>query len=446
VFESVLVANRGEIARRIIRTVQRLGLRAVAVYSEADASLPFVKEADEAILLGAAAPAESYRNIDALLEAARASGAAAIHPGYGFLAENAEFARAVVEAGLVWIGPPPEAIEQMGDKIAARNLAEQAGMPVSRGTREPVGDAEAAVAAATGIGYPIMVKASAGGGGMGMAVAADEAALRTSYDQISAFAQRMFGDPDRAARALLPERAPCRDPGARTRRRSRRRARRTRLLRAAAQPEGRRGVAVAGGRRRSPRAHGGSGDRGRRGRGLPRGRHRRMPARAFDRGVRVPRDEHPAAGRAPGHRAGLRHRPRRAAAAGRRGQAGVLRPGGARARGARHRAARQRRGPEAVPAGPGRITRWHEPSGSGVRVDAGYDTGDTVTPFYDSLLAKLVVHGRDRAEAIERARAAALDFVVEGPKCNLPFLVEVLDSEEFRSGAYDTGIVGRLRA
>src|SRR5215467_13528237 len=135
---SLLVANRGEIARRIIRTAKRLGVRTVAVYSEADAGLPFVTEADEAVLIGPANPAQSYRNTEAILAAAKTTGAQAIHPGYGFLSENADFARAVQAMGLVWVGPGPDAIAAMGDKINARNVMAAAGVPVAPGTAEPV--------------------------------------------------------------------------------------------------------------------------------------------------------------------------------------------------------------------------------------------------------------------------------------------------------------------
>src|SRR5436309_7416575 len=191
--ESVLVANRGEIARRVIRTARRLRVRAVAVYSDAEADLPYVREADEAVHIGPAQPARSYLDAASLIEAARKTGAAAVHPGYGFLAENADFARRVIEAGLTWVGPDPGAIEQMGDKIRARNLMEQAGVPVSPGTREPVTDVDAAVAAAGNIGYPVMVKAAGGGGGIGMGAAADEAGLRAAFETARSRAERFFG-------------------------------------------------------------------------------------------------------------------------------------------------------------------------------------------------------------------------------------------------------------
>src|ERR1700732_2318778 len=180
--ESVLVANRGEIARRVMRTARRTGMKTVAVYSDADADLPYVREADEAVRIGPAQPAASYLDAAALIEAARKCNAAAVHPGYGFLGENADFARRVIEAGLTWVGPDPGAIEQMGDKIRARNLMERAGVPVSPGTREPVSDVAAALAEADRIGYPVMVKAAAGGGGIGMGVATDEVSLRSAFE------------------------------------------------------------------------------------------------------------------------------------------------------------------------------------------------------------------------------------------------------------------------
>src|SRR3954452_20830125 len=201
VFDSLLVANRGEIARRVLRTAGRMGLRTVAVHSEADADLPFVHEADEAVLLGPPPPAQSYLDVSRVLEAAKRCGADAIHPGYGFLAENAEFAQAVLDAGLVWVGPAPDAITAMGDKISARNRMAAAGVPVAPGTPEPVVDAEAAVEAAAQIGYPLMVKASAGGGGIGMGVAYDDAQLRTAFDTARSRAERFFSSP-----AILLER------------------------------------------------------------------------------------------------------------------------------------------------------------------------------------------------------------------------------------------------
>ena len=194
--DSLLVGNRGEIARRVLATARRMGIRTVAVYSEADADLPFVREADEAVLIGPPPPARSYLDQAAIMAAARRTGARAIHPGYGFLSENADFARRVGAAGLIWVGPAPAAIEQMGDKISARNLMAAAGVPVAAGTAEPVTDADAAVAAAAEIGYPVMVKAAAGGGGIGMSAAADDAELRAAFETARSRAERFFGRPD----------------------------------------------------------------------------------------------------------------------------------------------------------------------------------------------------------------------------------------------------------
>ena len=195
--ESVLVANRGEISRRVIATARRLGVRSIAVYSEADASLPFVHEADDAVLIGPPPPASSYLNAAAVLAAARESGAQSVHPGYGFLSENPAFAAAVIEAGLTWIGPTPESMHQMADKINARNLMEQAGIPVSAGTRAPVTDLETALTEAAKIGYPVMVKAAAGGGGIGMTAAADPVQLKAGFETARSRAERFFGSKPR---------------------------------------------------------------------------------------------------------------------------------------------------------------------------------------------------------------------------------------------------------
>ncbi|GIH96129.1 biotin carboxylase 2 [Planobispora siamensis] len=445
-FESVLVANRGEIARRIIRTVQRMGLRAVAVYSEADADLPFVKEADEAILLGPANPAQSYLDAGKVLEAARASGAQAVHPGYGFFSENAEFARAVIGAGLVWIGPSPESIEQMGDKINARNLMEVAGVPVAAGTREPVTDVEKAVAAAAEIGYPVMVKTAGGGGGIGMGVAHDEAGLAKAFETAARAAARFGGNGE--GPAILLERYI-----------ERARHVEVQILGLAD------GTVVALGERDCSVQR----------------RHQKVV------------EETPSPGISP------ELRERMLAAAVRAGEAVGYRGAGTVeclvdadkqdfvflemntrlqvehpvtelvtgidlveqqlriAAGEKTDVAAAVNGhaiefrvyaedPKRFFPGPGKIDVWSEPSGEGVRVDSGYAEGTTVTPFYDPLMAKLCVFGQTRAEALDRAREAVAAFRIEGPKNNLPFCAELLENPEFATGDYDTGLVARMRS
>jgi len=193
-FDKVLVANRGEIALRVIRACRELGLRSVAVYSEADAHAPYVREADEAVLIGPPPSAESYLVGDRIIEAAKATGAQAIHPGYGFLSEREWFARAVRSAGLVFIGPPAEAIAVMGSKTAARTLALSVGTPVVPGTTTPLRDAQEAARIAKDFGYPILLKAAAGGGGKGMRVVRDPGELASSLDAARREARNAFGD------------------------------------------------------------------------------------------------------------------------------------------------------------------------------------------------------------------------------------------------------------
>ena len=443
--DSVLVANRGEIARRVIRTASQMGLRTVAVYSEADAGALHVREADTAVLLGPAPPADSYLDVAAVLRAAASSGAQGVHPGYGFLSENADFARAVQAAGLVWVGPDPEAIEQMGDKVNARNLMQDAGVPVAAGTREPVLDLDTAVAAAHRIGYPVMVKAVAGGGGIGMSVAWDDAALATALQTARSRAQRFFADP----RVLLES-----------------------YLEHARHVE----VQILG---------------------LADGRVIALG----ERDCSVQRRHQKVAEETPSPGVGPQLRQELMAAAVRAGQAVGYRGAGTveclvdpvaqtfvflemntrlqvehpvtemvtgidlvqaqiniacgrdpgfdpdRVEFAGH-ALEMRiyaEDPQRFLPGPGQVTAWQEPVGPGVRVDAGYRAGDTVTPHYDPLMAKLVVHGADRAQALARAAAAVRGFTITGPKCNLPFFTELLARPEFASGSYDTGLVDRMR-
>ncbi|MFD6567548.1 acetyl/propionyl/methylcrotonyl-CoA carboxylase subunit alpha [Micromonospora profundi] len=443
--ESLLVANRGEIARRIIRTAKRLGIRAIAVYSEADADLPFVVEADEAVLIGPPNPTQSYRNTEAILAAAKSTGAQAIHPGYGFLSENAEFASTVESAGLIWVGPGADAITAMGDKINARNLMAAAGVPVAPGTTDPAADLDAAVSAAAEIGYPVMVKAAAGGGGMGMGVAADEGALRTEYDRVRAFAERMFGDGSVLIERFFP----------------RVRHVEVQILGLA---DGR--VVALGERECSVQ---------RRNQKLveespspavsPELRDRLLAAAVrageavsyrnagtveclldpttgdfffLEMNTRL-QVEHPVTEYVYG--IDLVEEQLRVAA----GLAPTFDPDALTPRGHAIELRVNAEDPKRFLPGPGKVTTWVEPTGEGIRVDSGYTEGNTVTPFYDSLLAKLIISGASRDEVIARARDAVAGFQIVGPKNNLPFFAELLENDEFLSGAYDTAIVSRMR-
>ncbi|MDT5036945.1 MAG: acetyl-CoA carboxylase, biotin carboxylase subunit [Micromonosporaceae bacterium] len=445
---SLLVANRGEIARRVIRTARRLGIRSIAVYSEADAGLPFVAEADEAVCVGPANPAQSYRDADAILAAAKSTGAEAIHPGYGFLSENAAFARAVEADGLVWVGPGADAIAAMGDKINARNLMAAAGVPVAPGTTDPSADVDGAVAAAGAIGYPIMVKAAAGGGGMGMAVAADEATLRAEFEKVRAFAERMFGDGSVLLERFFPRVRHIEvqvlgladgrivalgERECSVQRRNQKVAEespspalspqlRGRLLAAAV----RAGEAV-----------------GYRNAGTVEflfepGTTRGGDFYFLEMNTRL-QVEHPITECVYG--VDLVEEQLRVAS----GLWPNFDPDAIVARGHAIELRVYAEDPKRFLPGPGTITTWIEPTGDGVRVDSGYAAGTTVTPFYDSLMAKLIVSAPDRETALARARAAVAGFDIVGPKCNLPFFAELLANAEFVSGEYDTGIVGRMR-
>ena len=193
-FQKVLIANRGEIAIRVARTLREMGIASVAVYSEIDRDAPHVREADEAFLIGPAVPAESYLDIQKIIDTAKEAGAEGIHPGYGFLAENADMARACAEYGITWIGPPPEAIEAMGSKTRAREIMEEAGVPIVPGSTEVAPDLEAASKQAEEAGYPVACKAAGGGGGKGFRVAMTPDDLREAYEGAAREGEKFFSD------------------------------------------------------------------------------------------------------------------------------------------------------------------------------------------------------------------------------------------------------------
>ena len=447
-FDSVLVANRGEIARRVIRTARRTGIKAVAVYSDADADLPYVREADQAVRIGPAQnspPARSYLDAAAIIDAARQTGVAALHPGYGFLAENADFARQVIAAGLTWVGPDPAAIEQMGDKIRARNLMERAGVPVSPGSREPVFDVAAAVAEAKRIGYPVMVKAAAGGGGIGMGVATDEAGLRSAFETARSRAERFFGSPE-----ILIERFV-----------ERARHVEVQILGLA---DGR--VLALGERDCSVQRRHQKVAEETPSPGISAGLRERMLAAAVQAGQAVAyrgagtveclvdadagsfvflemntrlQVEHPVTELVTG--IDLVEQQFLIAA----GEPPSFDPAAVRPTGHALELRVYAEDPVRFLPGPGTITEWVEPAGAGLRVDAGYQAGNTVTPFYDPLLAKLCIHGADREQALDRARDAVAAFRIVGPKTNLLFHADLLASAEFSTGDYDTSLVSKLR-
>jgi acetyl-CoA carboxylase, biotin carboxylase subunit len=445
VLDSVLVANRGEIARRVVRTARRMGIRAVAVYSDADADLPYVREADQAVRIGPAPPAKSYLDAAAILEAARQTSAQAVHPGYGFLAENADFARQVVAAGLTWVGPDPKAIEQMGDKIRARNLMEQAGVPVSPGSREPVTDIKAALAEGERIGYPVMVKAAAGGGGIGMGVAVGPAELQAAFDTARSRAERFFGSPE-----ILLERYV-----------QRARHVEVQILGLA---DGR--VLALGERDCSVQRRHQKVAEETPSPGVDNALRERMLAAAVRAGQVVGYQgagtveclvdtdagtfvflemntrlqvEHPVTELVTG--IDLVEQQFLIAA----GQPPSFDPAAVTPHGHALELRIYAEDPIRFLPGPGTITQWDEPAGDGIRVDAGYQAGNTVTPFYDPLLAKLCVYAADRESALDRAREAVAAFTIKGPKTNLAFHAELLTSPEFVSGDYDTSLISRLR-
>jgi acetyl-CoA/propionyl-CoA carboxylase biotin carboxyl carrier protein len=439
-FTKVLVANRGEIAVRVFRTLRELGIGAVAVYSEADRGALHVASADEAHLIGEGPASESYLRGDRVIEAALRAGAQAIHPGYGFLAENAAFARQVAAAGLTWIGPPPEAIEAMGSKTAARERMRAAGVPIIPGTTEPATSVEDVLAAASEIGYPIAIKASAGGGGKGFKIAASPDEVERAYDSARREGEAYFADPSVYVERYLD------DP---------------------------RHVEV----QVLADEHGNVVHLGERDCTIQR-RHQKLveetPSPAVDSSLRerigeIAVDAATAVGyRSAGTVEGLlapdgsyyflemntrvqvehtiteavtgidivREQVRIAA-----GEPLAFAQSDVVLRG---HAIECRINAEDVTRGflpsPGLVTAYREPGGIGVRVDSGVRAGDRVSDLYDPLVAKLVVHDVDRESARRRMLRALEEFSIEGPTTLLGFHRALLSSPCFVEGGTCRGV------
>ena len=439
-FEKVLVANRGEIAVRIIRALREMGASSVAVYSDADRGALHTRLADEAYHVGPTPASESYLNVVRLIEVAKRSGAEAVHPGYGFLAESAPFARAVTEAGLVWVGPHPEAIETMGSKVESRRIMARAGVPITPGSEEPIESADSIFEFAAEHGYPVAVKASAGGGGKGLAVAHNKREAESAFERASREGEAYFGDGSVYLERYLPS------------------------------P---RHVEIQILRDR----HGNAVHLGERDCSIQR-RHQKLveecPSPAIDPGMReemgqaaihaaeavgydnvgtveflVQDDEffflemntrvqveHPVTEEVTGVdivQTGIRI------------AAGESLPFSQEDVSWRGHAIEVRVNAEDPGRGfapsPGVVIAYEEPGGPGVRVDSSLRGPGVVPEAYDPLFAKLIVRGADRGDALRRLRRALSEFRVEGISTTLPFHRALLEDEVFASGEYTTGFM-----
>ncbi len=410
-FRKILIANRGEIALRILRACRALDIRTVAVYSEADRDSLHVRFSDEDICIGPAPSAESYLNIPRILSAAEITGADAIHPGYGFLAENPEFAEICERSGVVFIGPTAEQIRRMGDKAEARRTMIDAGVPVVPGSVGLVEDLDAGLEEARAIGFPVMIKASAGGGGKGMRPAFDEDEFiknfpiarneaEVNFSNGALYLEKLIQNPRHVEIQLLGDR------------------------------------------------HGNIVHLGERDCSVQR-RHQKLIEEAPSPAVTPELRE--AMGEA-AIRGAVEHpvtemvtntgliKAQIRVAAGEKLEWSEPPPMMGHAIECRINAEDPEHG---FRPSPGRITTFHAPGGPGVRVDTHVYAGYVVPPYYDSLLAKLIVHGKTRDEARMRAYHALEEFILEGVHTTIPFLRKVLVHPDFAAGEFDTSFVER---
>jgi acetyl-CoA carboxylase biotin carboxylase subunit len=436
-FNKVLIANRGEIALRVVRACHELGVKAVAVYSEADAQAPHVREADEAVLLGPAPSSESYLRGDAIIAAAKQTGAEAIHPGYGFLSEREWFASAVRKAGLVWVGPPAEAIAAMGSKTAARELAIRAGTPVVPGTTTALRDADEAAEVAERFGYPVLLKAAAGGGGKGMRVVHKRADLASALQAAQREAKNAFGDdavyvekyivgPRHVEIQVLGDQhGTMLHLGEREcsiQRRHQKMIEEAPSVAVTPELRARMGAAAVAAARAAGYSNAGTCE-------FLLDANGEFYFLEMNTRIQV---EHPVTELVTG--IDLVQWQLRIAAGEKLpfAQEEITPKGWA----IECRITSEDPANGFLPS-TGHVRYLHLPSGPGVRWDGGIETGSEITLFYDPMLAKLIVHAPTRELAIERMHRALLELTVDGVETSRDFHLRMMENDVFRRGAFD---------
>jgi acetyl-CoA carboxylase biotin carboxylase subunit len=436
-FSKVLIANRGEIALRVVRACHELGVKAVAVYSEADAQAPHVREADEAVLLGPAPSSESYLKGDAIIAAAKRTGAEAIHPGYGFLSEREWFAKAVRDAGLVWIGPPAEAIAAMGSKTAARELAIRAGTPVVPGTTTALRDADEAAEVAERFGYPVLLKAAAGGGGKGMRVVHERSDLASSLQAAQREAKNAFGDdavyvekyivgPRHVEIQVLGDQhGTMLHLGEREcsiQRRHQKMIEEAPSVAVTPELRSRMGAAAVAAAKAAGYSNAGTCE-------FLLDANGEFYFLEMNTRIQV---EHPVTELVTG--IDLVQWQLRIASGEKLPfvQQDIVPKGWA----IECRITSEDPANGFLPS-TGHVRYLHLPSGPGVRWDGGIETGSEITLFYDPMLAKLIVHAPTRALAIERMHRALLELTVDGVDTSRDFHLRMMENDDFQRGAFD---------
>ena len=438
-FKKILIANRGEIALRIIRAAHELGIKTVAVYSEADRESLHVRFADEAVCIGPAASKESYLNIPRLIAAAEVTNADSIHPGYGFLSENANFAEICASSGIIFIGPSPEAITAMGDKAFAKETMKRAGVPVVPGSEGVVSDLNEAKKNALEIGFPVIIKATAGGGGRGMRIVRSEDELENAFFTASHEAETAFGnravyiekyieEPRHIEIQIMGDRAGTvlhfgeRDCSIQRRHQK--------LLEEspspALSPELREAMGMAAIKGAKSAKYIGAGTVE-----FLLDKNKNFYFMEMNTRIQV---EHPVTEEVYGVDL---VKMQLQVVAGERLKRQRIKP--------LWHAIECRINAEDPSAGfrpsPGHITSLHFPGGFGVRVDSHAYAGYYISPYYDSLIDKLIVKGKNREEAISRMHRALDEFVIEGIKTTIPFHKKLMKNEKFQSGIFDTNFI-----